>query len=352
MRRSVVLLAAGLARLGLPRAGLAARRFGLWGCAGLTVVIYHRVVPPGDIDDLDPDLIDATPEDFDRQMAYLRQNFRPVGLEEVLTAHRGGAPLPSHSVLVTFDDGYRDNFEHALPILLRHGMKAVFFVSTGHLTDRRLFWWEQLSLLVRRSAVARTRIEYPHIEELNLSTPAAKALATRRLNRIVKDCYGLDIDRFLSCVARACAVNWTEAEGRARADRALMTWDQVKALRAAGMAIGSHTHGHRVLNTLPAADLDQELGQSRAILEDRLGEPITTIAYPVGKPIASLIAVRKSLSDAGYELGFTTRPGMNRMGVGDDPFDLRRLSIDRGVPAGLAQLYLSFPALARSLTLA
>jgi peptidoglycan/xylan/chitin deacetylase (PgdA/CDA1 family) len=347
VKRSVVLVGTVLARMGVPLAGLAARRLGLWPGAELTVVLYHRVVDPSGIGDLDPDLIDATPQEFDEQMAYLRRNFHPVGIEEVLAAHRGGPPLPRDSVLVTFDDGYLDNHDHALPILAKHGIRGLFFVSTGHVTDRSLFWWEQISLLVRRSTSSSARLEYPRIEALDLSSPEAKVLATRKLNLVVKDYYGLDLDRFLAGVAKACGVSWSDAEGRERADRSLMTWDQVRALRAAGMGVGSHTQSHRVLNTLPPAALEAELRQSRAMLEERLGEPVTTIAYPVGRSIKMLASARKAVAAAGYELGFTTTPGTNRMGNGADAYDLRRLAIQRGMPSGLAQVFLSFPALAR-----
>lgn len=347
MRPSVVLAGTVLARMGVPRAALAARRLGLWRGAELTVVLYHRVVDPSDIGDLDPDLIDATPQEFDEQMAYLRRHFHPVGIEEVLAAHRGGPPLPGDSVLVTFDDGYLDNHDHALPILAKHGIRGLFFISTGHVTERRLFWWEQLSLLVRRSTSPSARIEYPRIETLDLSSPTAKVLATRKLNAIVKDYYGLDLDRFLGEVAKACGVSLSDVEAKERADRSLMTWDQVRALREAGMGVGSHTHRHRVLNTLPPAELEAELRQSRALLEERLGEPVTTIAYPVGRSIKMLASARTAVAAAGYELGFTTTPGTNRIGNGADCYDLRRLAIQRGMPAGLAQLFLSFPALAR-----
>jgi peptidoglycan/xylan/chitin deacetylase (PgdA/CDA1 family) len=345
--RGMALAAAALTRLGVPGAAAAARRFGLWRGGELMVVLYHRVVDPRDVGDLDPDLIDATPADFDAQMGALAQRFRPVSIDEVLAAHRAGRPVPAGSVLVTFDDGYRDNFEHAFPILKRHGIPGLFFISTGHVDGRRLFWWEQLSLFVRRSPLERAVLEYPRRRELNLSSPASRAAVIRGLNRTVKDIYGLDVDRFVREVAQACQVPWTQADAAALADPLLMTWDQVREMRRAGMGIGSHTHTHRVLNTLAASDLDQELRGSRAILEERLGEPVTTIAYPVGKSIAGLPWVKQALAGAGYELGFTTTPGTNRIGQGDDPYDLRRLPIDRGLPAPVAQMYLSFPALAR-----
>lgn len=339
--------ATALHRLGVPRAAAAARRMGLWRGGELMVVLYHRVVDPADVGQLDPDLIDAAPADFDAQMATLARRFHPVSIDEVLAAHRSARPLPPGSVLVTFDDGYRDNYENAFPILKRHGIPGLFFISTGHVESRRLFWWEQLSLFVRRSNLTRAVLEYPTRKELDLSSPAARAAVVRALNRTVKDIYGLDVERFLIEVARACQVPWTDAEATALADPALMTWDQVREMRRAGMGIGSHTHSHRVLNTLQAADLQHELRGSRVLLEQRLGEPVTTIAYPVGKSIAGLPWVKQALADAGYELGFTTTPGTNAIGAATDPFDLRRLPIDRGLPAAVSQMFLSFPALAR-----
>jgi peptidoglycan/xylan/chitin deacetylase (PgdA/CDA1 family) len=336
-----------LDRLGLLQLALAARRRGLWPRAGLTVVTYHRVVDSADVGDLDPDLIDATPDEFDAQMAYLRKNFHPVSIEEVLAAHHGGPKLRPDSVLVTFDDGYLDNYEHALPVLKRHDIKALFFVATGYISDRRLFWWERVGLTVRRSTRAQAHLDYPQAEELDLSSPAAKKKAIRRLNRIIKDQYGLDLERFLDGVASACGVTWDPEEGRALGDRSLMTWDHVRGLRAAGMGVGSHTHSHRILLTLLPGELPMELAGSRAALEERLGEPVTTIAYPAGKSITAVVPVRQAVADAGYELGFSTAPGMNLLSRGEDPLDLRRVVADRSVPTGLARTWLTFPFLAQ-----
>src|SRR6185312_6409974 len=119
------------------------------------------------------------------------------------------------------------------------------------------------SLFVRRSPLDRAVLAYPRPRQLDLSSPAARAAVVRGLNRTVKDTYGLDVERFLREVAQACQVAWTEADGAALADRALMTWDQVREMRRAGMGIGSHTQTHRVLNTLVAGDLEEELRGSR-----------------------------------------------------------------------------------------
>jgi peptidoglycan/xylan/chitin deacetylase (PgdA/CDA1 family) len=323
---------------------LSARRAGL-GPSGLLVVLYHRVAALTGLGELDADLVDATPEEFDTQMGHLARHYQPVSIEEVLEAHHAGRDLPPASVLVTFDDGYLDNHENALPILERHGIRGLFFISTGHLTERSLFWWERLSLTVRRSARAGVHIDYPAPEDLDCSSASARALVIRRLNRIVKDHYGLDLARFLDEISAAFEVPWVASEERALADGSLMTWDHVRALRAAGMGIGSHTRGHRVLQTLKPAELAQELSASRATLEHEIGEPVTTIAYPVGKRISRIRPVRQAVAAAGYELGFTTTPGLNRFASGADPLDLKRLPIDRGTPSGLQHTRMALPFL-------
>ncbi len=276
-----------LERMGVFELALAARRRG-WGPSGLTVMLFHRIVDPGEIGELDPGSIDATPAEFEAHLAYLQRNFHPVSIDEVLVAHRGGKALPPHSVLVTFDDGYRDNYDYAFPILQRYGIPGLFFVTTGLVTDRSLFWWERVLMMVHRSRVDRLRLTYPGPEELPLTTAAEKGAAVDRLNRIIKDTPQMDLPRFLDGVASAAGVDWDPAEEKALGDRALMTWDQVKAMRAGGMGIGSHTCSHRVLQTLAPDTLRTELTASRAELERRLGEPVTTIAYPVGRSIARL----------------------------------------------------------------
>ena len=345
VRRAAFMVASALDRLGLPRALAAVRRRQIWKRLGLTVVAYHRIGDPTRLGDLDPEMVDATPEAFERQMAFLRQNFRPVSLDEVLRAHRERQMMPPDSVLVTFDDGYRDNHDVAFPILQRLGIPATFFLTTGYLNDRRLFWWERIYLHLQASQAPELRIDYPASEVLDLSTPAAKAKTKRHLTKIVKHHYALDVERFLDGLRRACGVSWSEDESRRHGDRVLMTWDNARAMRAAGMGIGSHTSSHRVLQTLTPADLAQELGASRAELTRQIGEPVTTIAYPVGRLIVGLPAVRQALSEAGYELGFTAVGGINRPPPDDDAFDLRRLMIDRELPEQWTRWRVALPLL-------
>lgn len=335
-----------LDRWGLLDAAFVGRGRGLWPSKGLITLAYHRVANLGDLGGLDEDMIDATVDEFDAQMAYLRRHLNPVSGEQVVAAHRGGPPLPPNAVLVTFDDGYRDNIEVAVPILRRHGISAQFFITAGHVQERRLFWWEKIKLLVDRSTRDTIEMTYPRPMTLDLRTAAGKGLATRVLNAVVKEHYGLDLDRFLDQLTSAAGVAWNRDEEFALADRALMSWAQVKELREAGMGIGSHTWSHRVLLTLAPDALDFELRASREALERHVGGEVATIAYPVGRPVAETLPVRTAVAAAGYALGFTTSAGLSDV-TGPDPLDLNRFYVNRGFPAPLLHAYWLFPQLAQ-----
>jgi peptidoglycan/xylan/chitin deacetylase (PgdA/CDA1 family) len=335
-------LAAALGQAGVAGALLAARRRLRTTRPGLSAVVYHRVAPVPPPGGLDRDLVDATPAEFEGQMALLRRFFTPVGIDEVVAARLGRGPLPADALLVTFDDGYKDNHQHALPILRRLGMKAVFFVATDFITRRRLFWWERVSLIVRRSVRRELPLTYPRPLRLVRDEPAT----IRTLNRIIKDEIDLDVDRFLEGLATAAGVGWSAAEERALADAALMSWDDVRALRDAGMDVASHAATHRVLATLSGAALDQDLVASRRTLEEVLGGPVRALAYPVGRSIAGDDRLRGAVARAGYAVGFTALPGRNGDVARADPYDLRRVRVSLGTTPGQLAATLAFPRLA------
>ncbi len=266
----------------------------------LVVLNYHRVNSPSAVTEVDKGVLDATPESLDRQLTLLKTHFTPIGLGDLLE-HLDGAPLPPNPALVSFDDGYRDNHDHALPVLLRHGISATFFIATDYVDGRRLYWWDRISWIVKHAEQSRFAIEYPEHMEVNVETAGAEW----RLHRIVKIWKGLDLERFLDELADAARAPWDAPTEARLVDELVMTWDHVRALRRAGMDVGSHTRSHRVLQTLTPSELSEELSGSRECMEAALGESIHAVAYPVGHPIAGHPEIEAAFRSAGYRLGFT-----------------------------------------------
>ena len=314
------------------------------GTPWLRIVTFHRARVAGDASfPLDEGVIDITPHQLARRLDMVRRYFTPIGTDEML-AHLGGAPLPRNPILISFDDGYRDNFDVVLPLLKRHAVKAVFFIATAYVTERRLFWWDRINYIVKHATRTAIHVAYPIEFRLNMSTPGTRRSAIAWLIQLVKQAARLDLPRFLDELAEAAGVAWTPQLERRLADENVMTWDQVRALRAAGMDVESHTRTHRVLQTLDARELTSELRGSREELESELGSPVRAISYPVGQRIDDRADIRAALVGAGYQIGFTNATHLPPLRV-PDRYDIGRIAMDSGTSDSVFRALLAAPSL-------
>ena len=290
----------------------------------LTVLTYHHVAEPRDGYQFDPDVADATPAQFKRQLEAIARHFTVIGVDELIAA-LDGAPLPKNAAMITFDDGYRSCRDAALPILRQVGLRAVFFVATQYVADRRLYWWERIAYTVASRKRDRATLAYPHAMEVDLAAPGA----ARDLVGTVKNISGLEVDRFLDELVRGAGLEWDGALERRLADELIMTWDDVRALADAGMDVESHSRSHRVLQTLTPGELEHELAGSRLDLETQLGRPVRAIAFPVGRTITGQPRIRRAVLRAGYRVGFTNASGISFLWAGTDRYDIKRWAVDR-----------------------
>lgn len=311
----------------------------------LSVVTYHHIYEPTADYRFDDAVADASPAQFRRQLELLRRHCSPVTLADVVAAI-DGAPLPPNPVLIAFDDGYSSSLLTAAPILREFGMRAVFFIATDFVDDRRLYWWEAIAYLCKQSPRRSIELRYPEPVRVDLDAPTAMW----RINRIVKN-HALDVTRFVAELAAACGLQWTAALERELCDQLIMTWDDVRALAALGMDIGSHCRSHRVLQTVPHDELHDELAGSRAVLERELGQPVRAIAYPVGRPILGEQHLVEAVAAAGYDIGFTNASGVNALrpmpGMPTlHRFDVRRLATEREMSDAMYLAQIAVPPLA------
>jgi peptidoglycan/xylan/chitin deacetylase (PgdA/CDA1 family) len=316
----------------------------------LSVVTYHHVAHDDPAYPYDRGVADVTPAQFRRQLEWIARYATPIGVDDLLAA-LDGAPLPPNPVMVTFDDGYRSCHDVALPILREVGVRATFFIATSFATDRRLYWWERIALLLGETRRTSAVIHYPSTIQLGLGD----ARTATTLTGLVKNTYGLDVERFLTELAAALDVPWSRDLETDHANGLIMTWDEIRALARAGMDVESHGRAHRVLQTLDDAALAEDLTGSRRDLEAQLGRPVRLIAYPVGRSIASEPRIRAALVAAGYRAGMSNHSGVNTWwprslrGVAPiDPYDLRRLATDRSMSEAMFLTQVAVPMLAYS----
>lgn len=316
---------------GLKRGLMAAgRRSGGWrlvaathGPLRLTVLAYHRIA-----DHAAPDFVgfagnaSATPAEFDAQLGWARERFTPVSLEEVAAGVAGGR-LPRRPLLVTFDDGYRDNRTAALPILERHGFPGSIFLATDHIGTAVPFWWDQVAWCLGTTAMMRPHL--PLMGEVDLSGDRQRVI-----RHFIARLKALPNAEMRSVVAALPTI--LEVGSSTEAFRGTMLdWDDVAAMARAGVSFGAHTCSHPILARMPAASAAAEISSSVRRVAEAIGQTPLGFAYPNGCRGDIEDANVAAVAEAGVRLGFTLLPGPARWGdVVRDPLRIRRIYIHHG----------------------
>lgn len=282
-RASMLMEAAS--RLALEVAAIAQRR--------LSVVLFHRVLAQPDA--LLPDEPDR--EAFARQVRWLAATFRVFTAGEAGQLLRAGR-LPPRSLCITFDDGYRDNAEVALPVLRQIGVPATFFVTTAYMTGG-MMWNDRVIEAIRAWPQPTLDLGCVGLAG-SVSLGNRSAAVSALLERL----------KYLPFAEREAAATALHAASGARAQRMMMDADEIALIANSGMEVGGHTCSHPILTDLADADAQREIADNKARLEAIVGKRLVTFAYPNGRPQRDYDGRHVAMLRAsGYEQAFTTAPG-------------------------------------------
>lgn len=288
---------------------------------GLVVVNYHRLgSASGSM--LDGGVFSATAEGFEEQVKVLRDNFRMLTLSDVVALASHNFVIKEPSALITFDDGYRDNIELGLPVLLKCGVPASFFIPTDYIDHPRLPWWDRISYIIKQTT--KKHIALNDGLQIDLEKDSRES-AIKTLLTYYKRSAGAKPEAFFSLLEERAEVS---VDTISLGKELFMSWDQIIELVRNGMGIGSHAHSHEILAQLSDAAELEELQVSKRILENRLGAPVTTLSYPVGKrDIAFTERTKRNAAAAGYAVAFSFDPGINRSKK-TDPYEIKRIAVE------------------------
>jgi peptidoglycan/xylan/chitin deacetylase (PgdA/CDA1 family) len=295
-------------------------------CPKLTVFTYHRIAEPSINPFYDP-VISATRESFGAQMEWLCSHYRIITIDELVSQLESGLACREPHVLLTFDDGYKDNFEIAAPILRRLGIPATFFIPTAFLDTPRLPWWDHIAYVIKQTTKPQLSLKVSPQNtaaplEIDLSSTTRTA-AVQVIVRAFLDETITDETWFLDQLsARAEVTVDPEHLGR----ELFMSWEQIEELASAGLTIGSHSHTHHNLARLDEASQCYELTESKRRLERRLRCEVCAVAYPYGWRGTHNERTRSNALNAGYRLAFTSQTGVNQYRK-LDPFQVSRLAV-------------------------
>ena len=277
-------------------------------------------------------------ETFDAQMAYVSQHYTMVSLTELARRVSDRQPLDDRLCAVTFDDGWRDNYTHAFPILKKYKVPCTIFLATNFIDGGDWFWEERLKYVLAH-IMQRQREKRVAASDLVV---LGDVLARLDLSAIVD----MSLPRFrqfltaLVTTMRARAVEdrdgvMSALEGllqleSLREPRRFMNWDEIREMEAAGVDFGAHTVSHVNLERSDAAAAEGEIRGSKVRTEQGLSHAAPVFAYPFGKNTS---AVRELVARAGFRGAFTVVPGLvNR---DSDPMQLNRIDINQRVSVDL-----------------
>jgi peptidoglycan/xylan/chitin deacetylase (PgdA/CDA1 family) len=271
----------------------------------LSILLYRRVCAAPD--PLFPERLDSAR--FAAQLRQLRRWFRVLPLEQALRRLREGS-LPARAAAISFDGGYADHAEVALPLLQRFNLPATFFVATGFL-DGGYRWSDAIIELVRKAPGPRLNLARSGFGAYDVSCPLRRRAV---------------IDLLLTALASLPLLERIERV-RAMASRVtptMLSVEQLLALHRAGMAIGGHTVTLQPLASLSNAEARAEIGNGRARLEDIVQAPVRVFSYPRGQPGADFETRHTHmLRSAGFDAAVTRACGAAR--PTDDPYALPRI---------------------------
>ncbi len=286
----------------------------------ILVLAYHRVTPPEQEPQWDYPHRTVTTTTLEKQLLALRRFYRFVSMQELQDILESKKPLRRHVAFVTFDDGYRDNYEHALPILERLRVPAMFFLSLGFVGERRNFWFDRLADACRAwENGGRDRARLRSLLPAPLAAIfEARAPWAERLQRAVRFVARLPVQERRALLKRLAPDPHQAEHDQSQA----LTWTEVRHLREQGMSIGAHGLTHTTLTRMNAAGAKRELEESITGVALGSGAPVVAFAYPHG---ATDPEVAQWAFEAGARLAFTLEPRENR--PGDDPMRLGRHNV-------------------------
>jgi peptidoglycan/xylan/chitin deacetylase (PgdA/CDA1 family) len=303
------------------------------------VLMYHRILDPQQYShhNSHPGICIKVAT-FEKQIRFLKKQFRILSLEEFTEHLDRQSPFPDRSCLITFDDGWRDNYQNAIPVLAQYQVPAVIFLSTAFVGSHYWFWQEKLNAILNR---------------LNGNRPGAREIIKKALDRCGLDSndfishnkkYRLNIEylflklknvpqktilRFISILENSSP----SQDNNIFRGRDFMNWDEIRKSPSQLISFGSHGVNHSIL-TVETDSALEELAVSKSTIESEIGQKVIAFSYPNGNFSDDTIQKVKSCH---YQLAFCTKPGYVK--AEDDRFSLSRINIHESISKTPGLLY-------------
>ncbi len=280
----------------------------------ILILMYHRV-------NTDPNCLGLTvpPELFSNQLKYLKDNYELISLSDAVSRISSGE-VKGNSCVITFDDGYRDNYQFAAPLLANHNIPATIFVTFDAIQSGH-FGWGAFDRALLSTELKELDLQHFGLGRYSLDSQKVREKAVVTLHRLLKQKPDTEKQAVVDHVVTTCG-------GGILGERIMMNWAEVNELANSGMVtIGAHTISHPILSRVTLAKARHEIIEGKRLIEQKLDVEVNYFAYPNGQPADIGQEVVQLVREAGYLGACTTIAGRNP--AGSDPLYLKRVDVTK-----------------------
>ncbi|MEK6762912.1 MAG: polysaccharide deacetylase family protein, partial [Nitrospirota bacterium] len=314
----------------------------------VVILTYHRVVSDHMVMDehIQPGMY-VRGQSFEAHVAYLRKRFTIIALDELLDLWQTSRLKRDQSYcVITFDDGWQDNYQFAFPVLAKYHVPATIFLATDFIGTARWFWPDQMMFLLEKcrqhtTGAADQQSFSTALEETVGVTLSAADGMFRRVetgapvdpDAIIEFCKKVEVSSIHQIIDRLSRALHVELPTH----RVLLNWDEVREMAGKGVTFGSHSGSHRILTQISLSAVKKELVDSRKTMLEQGIKPVPVFCYPNGnfdRDIQELVRESGYLAAVGCEVGLEPdRP--------KDLFALKRISVHEDRSASVPLLALT-----------
>ena len=289
------------------------------------ILTYHRVLSEKELSEqfVQPGMY-VRDDVFEMQMRFLREHFEILSFSELLSLWKNKLwDKRTRYCVITFDDGWLDNYLYAYPILKKYQIPATIFLPTGFIGTSEWFWPDRIGYLLARYVKASVQQPLDFLCDRYPLLKRARGDGVEQINSIIETCKELpeeEIERMIEEMSQELGLDSPPG-------RIVMNWSEVEKMSASGVSFGSHSATHKILTTISTKDVENELKVSLKTLKRENVTAVPVFCYPNGNFTHT---IAEQVKEAGYEAAVTVRFGFETQKPAN-LFELKRIGVHNDI---------------------
>jgi len=303
--------------------GLVAIIRNLFGQKGIRILAYHKI-DNNEFDDLN---MSISVSDFEVQIKYLSKYYHVLSLLDYVRSIQNRKKIKKNTVVITFDDGYKDNYTNAFPIIKKYHVPITIFLTVTPISTGQSLWYEVIVHMIKNSKIKELDLSDYGMGHIILNSSSDKQAAIYQIVSNAKTMPENQRQNLIDCLRQKLIIEDNNNQNKDDMENLMLSWDEMREMKNHGVTFGSHTMNHPILTQIPLETAEMEIKKSKEIIEKELGEKISLFTYPNGGSEDFNEDIIDIIRKSGFSCACSLIPGVVK--TGDNLFTLNRIGVDK-----------------------